>query len=163
MEVSLLKNTTSLQAHPLPQQIARPFMKFSMKKNSPFRNRVYPWIMYALGVISTLSFLTIYLVFLGSLQITAVSLLLLAAGLVLGTVYIIFAGKKVTANRDYLGIRQGMVLTWCVSIVCILFSIFQTTWLYYLGVFIAGFCTAFFWKYTPRFIKIKEQIAADLI
>ena len=114
-------------------------MKFSMKKDSPFRNNIFPWLIYGFGT-------GFY-----------ISLLLAAAGIALGAVYMMYLKKKVTNRRPYLSLKQGMIIVWVVGLLCILLTQISH-WTYWLCIFLSGMSVGYFFIYIPKFIEIKNYL-----
>ena len=71
-------------------------MKFSMKKDSPFRNNIFPWLIYGFGTGFYISLLLVKMIKRPELLSPWITILLAAAGIALGAVYMMYLKKKVT-------------------------------------------------------------------
>ena len=85
-------------------------MKFSMKKDSPFRNNIFPWLIYGFGTGFYISLLLVKMIKRPELLSPWITILLAAAGIALGAVYMMYLKKKVTNRRPYLSLKQGMII-----------------------------------------------------
>lgn len=97
-------------------------MKFSMKKDSPFRNNIFPWLIYGFGTGFYIILLLVKMIKRPELLSPWITILLAAAGIALGAVYMMYLKKKVTNRRPYLSLKQGMIIVWVVGLLCIHFD-----------------------------------------
>ena len=93
-------------------------MKFSMKKDSPFRNNIFPWLIYGFGTGFYIILLIVKMIKRPELISPWITILLAAAGIALGAVYMMYLKKKVTNRRPYLSLKQGMIIVWVVGLFC---------------------------------------------
>lgn len=133
-------------------------MKFSMKKDSPFRNNIFPWIIYSIGTVSYIAMLITKVIFFPELLSLPVTLLLAAAGIVGGSFYIKYIKAKVTGKRPYLAVKQGMIVVWVTGSIGILLTQISH-WTYWLCIALVGMSVGFFFFYIPQFIEIKNYLA----
>ena len=118
-------------------------MKFSMKKDSPFRNNIFPWLIYGFGTGFYIILLLVKMIKRPELLSPWITILLAAAGIALGAVYMMYLKKKVTNRRPYLSLKQGMIIVWVVGLLCI---------------FLSGMSVGYFFIYIPKFIEIKNYL-----
>ena len=69
-------------------------MKFSMKKDSPFRNNIFPWLIYGFGTGFYISLLLVKMIKRPELLSPWITILLAAAGIALGAVYMMYLNKR---------------------------------------------------------------------
>ena len=86
-----------------------------------------------------------------------ITILLAAAGIALGAVYMMYLKKKVTNRRPYLSLKQGMIIVWVVGLLCILLTQISH-WTYWLCIFLSGMSVGYFFIYIPKFIEIKNYL-----
>ena len=98
-------------------------MKFSMKKDSPFRNNIFPWLIYGFGTGFYISLLLVKMIKRPELLSPWITILLAAAGIALGAVYMMYLKKKVTNRRPYLSLKQGMIIVWVVGLLALYFPV----------------------------------------
>ena len=132
-------------------------MKFSMKKDSPFRNNIFPWLIYGFGTGFYISLLLVKMIKRPELLSPWITILLAAAGIALGAVYMMYLKKKVTNRRPYLSLKQGMIIVWVVGLLCILLTQISH-WTYWLCIFLSGMSVGYFFIYIPKFIEIKNYL-----
>lgn len=133
-------------------------MKFSMKKDSPFRNNIFPWIIYGIGTALYVLILIIKLVKRPELLSPGITILLAVVGIALGALYMMYLKKKVTSRRPYLALKQGMIVVWVVGLLGV--SLTEIAhWTYWLCIFLAGMSVGYFFVYIPRFIETKNYLA----
>ena len=68
-------------------------MKFSMKKDSPFRNNIFPWLIYGFGTGFYIILLLVKMIKRPELLSPWITILLAAAGIALGAVYMMYLKK----------------------------------------------------------------------
>lgn len=133
-------------------------MKFSMKKDSPFRNNIFPWVMYGIGTAAYVLILIVKMIKRPELLSPLFTILLALAGIALGALYMMYLKKKVTNRRPYLALKQGMIIVWIVGLLCITLTQISH-WTYWLCIFLAGMSVGYFFLYIPKFIEIKNYLA----
>ena len=132
-------------------------MKFSMKKDSPFRNNIFPWLIYGFGTGFYIILLLVKMIKRPELLSPWITILLAAAGIALGAVYMMYLKKKVTNRRPYLSLKQGMIIVWVVGLLCIILTQISH-WTYWLCIFLSGMSVGYFFIYIPKFIEIKNYL-----
>lgn len=132
-------------------------MKFSMKKDSPFRNNIFPWVIYGIGTALYLLILIIKLVKRPELLSPGITILLAVVGIALGAIYMMYLKKKVTSRRPYLALKQGMIVVWVVGLLGVGLTEIPH-WTYWLCIFLAGMSVGYFFVYIPRFIETKNYL-----
>lgn len=133
-------------------------MKVSLKKNAPFRIHYYPWIVY--GTVSFLSVLLLVVkqIILPELLTFPFAPIVILAGIGAGLLYAFYVRKKITGKRNYLTVKQGMSVAWCVSLLGMLLTAFPH-WTYLMCVFIVMMNVSFFARYLPRYIEIRDYLS----
>lgn len=132
-------------------------MKFSMKKDSPFRNNIFPWVIYGIGTAFYVLILIIKMIKHPELLSPVFTILLAVAGIALGALYMMYLKRKVTNRRPYLALKQGMIVVWVVGLIGVTLTA-VAHWTYLLCIFLAGMSVGYFFLYIPKFIEIKNYL-----
>lgn len=136
-------------------------MKISMKSDSSFRINIFPWLIYAIGTILYLAALIIKIVKRPELLPPLNTVLLALAGIVSGIIYMKFLSKKITSRRQYLSLKQSMIVVWVIGLIGVALTM-TAHWTYYLCIFLAAMSIGYFFIYIPRFIETKIYLAEIL-
>ncbi len=128
-----------------------------MKKDSHFRNNIFPWVIYGIGTAVYALVLIIKMIKRPELLSPWFTILLALAGVALGAFYMMYLKKKVTNRRPYLALKQGMIVVWVVGLIGVTLTQISH-WTYWLCIFLAGMSVGYFFIYIPKFIEIKNYL-----
>lgn len=128
-----------------------------MNKNSSFRTRILPWILYALGTVATIAAIILRVAIHPEIFPAVNTLILVAAGFIAGLVLIIFTNKNLTSSTEYFSLREITIVCW-VGCIIVIATLTDVSWVYYICLPLAVGCIPYMFLYIRSYLNRKEQV-----